>query len=380
MGHRLFAGRSAKCAVPHGHNETVIANLRAVSALRLDGDVNMVELFEHAKGMWHRWIDDAVDHALQLSDRDPLIDYFAEHEPHLMPRLMVCPGDPTTELLAACFMAKLNAFLSAAGGRLHCLEIAVEETPTNKVTFSGVPADVLPVRHDVRRTVPWWDRADMDINDLNRACPNDVDRRRTGRKSVPRDSAQLEFSSRDYAEEAVKALLVHIGEDADRPGLADTPRGVVEAFEELFAGYRIDPLVYLQRTFEEIEGYDGMVLLKHIPFHSHSERDFGVFTGEMHIAYLPHQRVVGLSKLPRVVEALSQRLQTQERLTVEIASTLEKGLAAEGVAVLVEAEHHGIVARGVEKAGTRLQTSCLLGKFRTDIGLRSEFLSLVRSN
>ena len=193
---------------------------------------------------------------------------------------------------------------------------------------------------------------------------------------MPRDSEHMP-SGRDYAEQAVRVLLEHIGEDSARPGLAETPAGVVRAFEELFAGYATDPIALLQRTFEEIEGYDGMVLLKHIPFSSHSERDLGAFGGEAHVAYLPRHRVVGLSKLPRVIEALSRRLQTQERLTVEIASTISEGLQADGVAVLVEAEHHGIIARGVEKAGSRLQTSCMLGRFRSDVGLRSEFLSLV---
>ncbi len=166
MAHRLLAGRSTKCMVPHGHNEIVRARMQAVRPIRLDGDSNMVEPFEQAKGLWHRWIDDHVDHALQLSDRDPLIGYFVEHEPHLVPRLLVCPGDPTTELVAACFMAKLNAFLDAAGGRLQCVEIAIEETPTNQVIFTGDPADALPMRARVCSDPPWWQRPDMSISDL----------------------------------------------------------------------------------------------------------------------------------------------------------------------------------------------------------------------
>lgn len=166
MAHRLLAGRSQKCMVPHGHNEIVTARMQAACPGRLDGAANMVEPFEEAKGMWHRWIDNCVDHALQLSDQDPMIGYFMEREPDLVARLLVCPGDPTTEALAACFMSKLNTFLEAAGGRLRCVELTIEETPTNHVTFSGSPLDVLPAQTGGRRPVPWWRRADMSINDL----------------------------------------------------------------------------------------------------------------------------------------------------------------------------------------------------------------------
>lgn len=189
----------------------------------------------------------------------------------------------------------------------------------------------------------------------------------------PRPSSE----SRRRAEEGVSAMLRHIGEEVGRPGLADTAGRVVHAFEELFAGYAVDPVAILQRTFEETEGYDGMVLLKSIPFVSHSERDFGVFSGEAHIAYLPRCRVVGLSKLPRVVDAFAQRLQTQERLTIEIARAIERGLQPVGVAIIVEASHLGVAARGMRKTAARLQTSCMLGRFRDDHGLRSEFLTMV---
>jgi 6-pyruvoyltetrahydropterin/6-carboxytetrahydropterin synthase len=166
MAHRLLAGRSRKCMVPHGHNEIVTARLVAVRPGRLDGEANMVEPFAEAKGLWHRWIDDHVDHAFQLSDTDPLLDYFRQREPELAERILVCPGDPTTEVLAACFMAKLSAFLTAAGGRLECVELSVEETPTNRVTFSGPAAAALPLRPAESDFVPWWERADMSINDL----------------------------------------------------------------------------------------------------------------------------------------------------------------------------------------------------------------------
>ena len=166
MAHRLLAGRSRKCMTPHGHNEFVTARLVAVEPGRLDGEANMVEPFAQAKGQWHRWIDDHVDHAFQLSETDPLLGYFREREPEMLERILICPGDPTTEALAACFMAKLNAFLRADGGRLECVELSVEETPTNRVTLSAPAADVLPLRATAPDFAPWWERADMSINDL----------------------------------------------------------------------------------------------------------------------------------------------------------------------------------------------------------------------
>ena len=168
MAHRLMADARSKCAVPHGHNELVTVKLQAIAAQRLDGVANMVEPFEIAKGCWNRWIDEEVDHALQLSDRDPLIGYFREHEPGRLARLLITPGDPTTEMLAACFMAKLNAFLAKDGSDLRCVEVVVEETPTNTVTFAGDPADVLPERPAAANRADWWWRADSSINDLDR--------------------------------------------------------------------------------------------------------------------------------------------------------------------------------------------------------------------
>lgn len=165
MAHRLLRDRSSKCAIPHGHNEIVTARLASTVSDRLDGRGNMVAPFEAAKRHWHAWIDDRVDHALQLSGGDPLIGYFREREPDMLDRLLIMPGDPTTELLAACFMAKLNAFLADDGGRLRCVELTIEETPTNAVVFTGDPVDALP---DVAcgNRAPWWYRADMSINDL----------------------------------------------------------------------------------------------------------------------------------------------------------------------------------------------------------------------
>lgn len=135
MAHRLISGLSEKCAIPHGHNEIVTATLRAGSPAPLDGAIDMVEPFEQAKATWHRWIHEHIDHSLHLSAADPLLNWFATHEPHRLNRILVTPGDPTTEVLTVCMMAKLNAFLRADGGRLICDSIAVEETPANTATF-----------------------------------------------------------------------------------------------------------------------------------------------------------------------------------------------------------------------------------------------------
>jgi 6-pyruvoyltetrahydropterin/6-carboxytetrahydropterin synthase len=150
MAHRLLTGGTDKCAVPHGHTETVTVRLQPVHAAALDGGANMVEPFERAKSHWHRWIDDSVDHALQLGHADPLLEWFLRHEPARITRLLITPGDPTTEVLACCMMAKLNAFLAADGGRLRCVEIRLEETPTNTVVFDGDPQEMLPAmrRHE----------------------------------------------------------------------------------------------------------------------------------------------------------------------------------------------------------------------------------------
>lgn len=164
MAHRLIAGCSVKCSVPHGHNEVVTVTLVPREPSQLDGRVNMVEPFERAKAAWHRWIDERVDHAFQLSRRDPLIDFFRTSEPERLPRLLVTPGDPTTEALAACFMGKANALLAAAGERLECVEVEVEETPTNIVVFRGDPRSHLSGAE--LPTPPWWLRPDMSINDL----------------------------------------------------------------------------------------------------------------------------------------------------------------------------------------------------------------------
>jgi len=162
MAHRLLSGGSEPCAAPHGHNEVVTVTLRATNPGPLDGGANMVEPFARAKATWHRWIDSHVDHALQLAATDPLLGWFREREPERLSRILVTPGDPTTEVLACLMMAKLSAFLEADGGRLACAAIAIEETPTNRVEFAGDPLAALPAGANDG----WWRRPDMSINDL----------------------------------------------------------------------------------------------------------------------------------------------------------------------------------------------------------------------
>ncbi len=167
MGHRLIRGGSEACALPHGHNETVTVRLQATSPRRLDGVANMVLPFERAKAIWHRWIDDRLDHALQLGEDDPLLDWFLQHEPARAERIVLTPGDPTTELMACLMMAKLGAFLQADGDLLRCVEIRLEETPTNTVLFDGDPLAVLPAMRPALDC--WWRRPDMSIADPDRS-------------------------------------------------------------------------------------------------------------------------------------------------------------------------------------------------------------------
>jgi len=164
MSHRLLSLQSGKCGIPHGHNEYVTVRLAARAPGPLDGEANMVTPFHAAKRRWHAWIDEAVDHTLQLSARDPLLTYFREQEPEQLHRILVTPGDPSTEALAACFMAKVSAFLADQGGDLVCSEVRIEETPTNTVIFDGDPDAVLPT--DGFPAPAWWQRPDDSINDL----------------------------------------------------------------------------------------------------------------------------------------------------------------------------------------------------------------------
>tara|TARA_R110002073_G_scaffold190682_6_gene349449 strand:+ start:2270 stop:2806 length:537 start_codon:yes stop_codon:yes gene_type:complete len=166
MAHRLFNIRNSRCFVPHGHNEFVKVYLVSIGNDTLDGGVNMMAPFAVLKQVWHQWIDDHVDHSLQLSSQDPMLDYFKTREPENLAHLMITPGDPTTEVLAALFMSKINALLADQGLAVRCRKVEIEETPTNTVSFSGDAKDVISTaRYDGPQT-PWWQRPDMTINDL----------------------------------------------------------------------------------------------------------------------------------------------------------------------------------------------------------------------
>lgn len=185
--------------------------------------------------------------------------------------------------------------------------------------------------------------------------------------------------SRTEAEQAVETLLRWAGDDPTREGLLDTPKRVVKAFEDFFSGYGTDPEELLSRTFEEVDGYDEMVVLRDIRLESHCEHHLAPFIGRAHIAYLPNKRVVGISKLARLVDAYSKRLQIQEKLTAQIANTLNDVLQPKGVAVVIEAQHQCMTTRGVHKPGVTMQTSRMLGLFRQDPRTRQEFFSLVNA-
>jgi GTP cyclohydrolase I len=183
--------------------------------------------------------------------------------------------------------------------------------------------------------------------------------------------------SRQEAEEAVRVLLRWAGDDPAREGLVDTPRRVADAFGEWFAGYGEDAEAYLERTFSETEGYDEMVVLTDIRFESHCEHHMAPIIGRAHIAYLPDRRVVGISKLARLVEVFARRLQIQEKLTAQIANALDRVLQPKGVGVIVEAAHHCMTTRGVHKPGVTMVTSRMLGALRNDPATRREFLAMV---
>ncbi|MGE4064063.1 MAG: GTP cyclohydrolase I FolE [Rhodospirillaceae bacterium] len=183
--------------------------------------------------------------------------------------------------------------------------------------------------------------------------------------------------SRADAEAAVRVLIRWAGDDPRREGLESTPERVVKAYEEFFEGYQHDPEEILRTTFEETEGYDEMVVLKDIDFHSHCEHHMVPIIGKAYVAYLPDKRVVGISKLARVVEAYAKRLQIQEKMTAQIANAINDVLKPRGVAVIVEAEHQCMTTRGVQKPGVSMVTSTMLGAFRDDPMTRREFLAIV---
>jgi GTP cyclohydrolase I len=187
----------------------------------------------------------------------------------------------------------------------------------------------------------------------------------------------VERPTREQAEEAVRTLLRWAGDDPAREGLVGTPDRVVRSYEEFFSGYDDDPVAYLERTFEEVEGYDEMIVLRDIRFESHCEHHLAPIIGRAHIAYLPNKRVVGISKLARVLDTYAKRLQIQEKMTAQIANTIDQVLQPKGVAVVIDASHQCMTTRGVHKPGVSMVTSRMLGDFRSDPSTRREFLAIV---
>ncbi len=182
---------------------------------------------------------------------------------------------------------------------------------------------------------------------------------------------------RKQAEEAVRTLLLWAGEDPNREGLIDTPKRVVSAYEDWFSGYKDDPVLYLRRTFEEVDGYDEMIVLRDIAFESHCEHHMAPIIGKAHIGYLPNNKVVGISKLARVVETFARRFQVQEKMTAQIAHCIQDVLKPKGCAVIVSASHQCMTTRGVHKPGVSMVTSQMLGTFRKDARTRAEFLQII---
>lgn len=201
---------------------------------------------------------------------------------------------------------------------------------------------------------------------------------RTMSESALRETRGVhERPTESQVHDAVRTLISWAGDDPEREGLLDTPARVARAYGEFFQGYTQDPEEILQTTFEEVEGYDEMVCVRDIPMISHCEHHMVPFMGKAHVAYLPDKRVVGLSKLARVVDLYSRRLQIQEKLTVQVADAIQRVLQPKGVAVVIEAEHHCMTMRGVRKPGADTVTSRMLGLFRENPATRREFLSMI---
>ena len=196
-------------------------------------------------------------------------------------------------------------------------------------------------------------------------------------EQIKKFEAMEERPTREEAETAVRTLLRWAGDDPEREGLLETPSRVAKAFGEWFGGYDEDPHAHLLKTFEEVEGYDEMVLLKDIRFESHCEHHLAPIIGKAHVAYLPQGRVVGISKLARVVDAYAKRLQVQEKMTAQIADCIEDVLQPRGVAVVIEAAHQCMTTRGVHRPGVSLVTSRMTGDFRNNPMTRREFLSII---
>ena len=197
-------------------------------------------------------------------------------------------------------------------------------------------------------------------------------------KNVTEFRAKLEEKiSKEEAKKAIQTILKYIGENPDREGLIETPKRVIKAFDEYFSGYAEDPQLYLEKTFGDVEGYDDMVIQKNISIQSHCEHHMAPIIGIAHVAYIPSEKVVGLSKLARVVEAYSRRLQTQERLTMQIANVINKGLKAHGTAVCIDAVHQCMTTRGVMKENATTVTNYFTGSFRDSQSLQQRFLSYI---
>ena len=186
-----------------------------------------------------------------------------------------------------------------------------------------------------------------------------------------------ERPSREQAEQAVDTLLRWAGDDPNREGLRETPKRVAQAYEDWFRGYGVDPVKFLQRTFREVEGYDELIVLRDITFESHCEHHMAPIIGVAHVGYLPNNKVVGISKLARVVETFARRLQVQEKMTAQIANCIESVLKPKGVGVVIDAVHQCMTTRGIHKSGVSMVTSQMLGSFRKDARTRAEFLQMI---
>ena len=199
-----------------------------------------------------------------------------------------------------------------------------------------------------------------------------------------KDTDQLKRKSHqitdEKAEEAIKTIIQWIGEDPEREGLKSTPKRVIKAFKEYFGGYKLDASRYLSKTFTEVEGYDDMVIEKNISIQSHCEHHMAAIKGVAHVAYIPSKKVVGLSKLARVVEVFSKRLQTQERLTMQIANTIMHVLQPRGVAVTIDASHQCMTDRGIKKENATTITNYFLGSFKEDLSFQNRYLRYINKD
>jgi len=198
-------------------------------------------------------------------------------------------------------------------------------------------------------------------------------------KDIDNNQNSKKISDKE-AEEAFKTILAWMGEDPSREGLLETPKRVVKAFKEYFKGYKEDPVQVLDKTFGDVDGYDDMVIQKNISIQSHCEHHMAPIIGKAHVAYIPNERVVGLSKLARVVEVFSKRLQTQERLTMQIANTLMQSLDAKGVAVTIDSTHQCMTMRGIKKEQATTVTNYYLGQFKEDLSYQNRYLRLISNS